>query len=291
MKGQSQHEQLGHLRQLNKRSKLGLFVGAGISFGCGLPSWDELIEGIAKRALPSITPEARSAVAHLNSIVRTRLFKSRLKDRFNIAVADALYAKPYSLSKAVHSIAASGIRRICNYNFDDVLEEGFRIEGVEFNSLEAGWALNNNFYGTIIFHPHGVLTPSMNAKEAAETRLVLSEEDYHELYSNPYSWANLVQLSLLMSHTCLFVGVSLHDPNLRRLMDVCASLNITHQHYAIVRSPSYAVAADQKRLTRQIKLAIAADLRSLHVEPIWVRRFEDIPGIFKTIKVKRDKKS
>jgi hypothetical protein len=63
--------------------------------------------------------------------------------------------------------------------------------------------LNGTFEGTIVFHPHGVLSATMTAGECAAQRVVLSEEDYHQLYSNPYSWANLVQLSLLMTYSCL----------------------------------------------------------------------------------------
>jgi hypothetical protein len=36
-------EQFRHLKRLNQQGRLALFIGAGISHGCGLPGWDVLI--------------------------------------------------------------------------------------------------------------------------------------------------------------------------------------------------------------------------------------------------------
>jgi hypothetical protein len=280
----SRAEQVGHLRSLNSRDRLAIFVGAGVSFGCGLPTWSELIDRLIERAFPRARPEVRQALEGLALIPRTRLLRNKLGARFNEIVADSLYATAFQLSDAVRQIAACGARRMCVYNFDDVLEEALQLADVEFNSVCAGEPLNGNFSGTTVVHPHGYLTSTMTPEESRATTLVLSEEDYHALYSSPYSWANLVQLSLLSSSTCLFVGVSLTDPNLRRLLDVCASLRLTHGHYAIMRSPAYGVSRTEKALAKQVKAATEADLRSLGVEPIWVRSYDEIGDIFRAIR-------
>jgi hypothetical protein len=272
---------------LNKRDKLALFVGAGVSFGCGLPTWSELIKALTERAFPKATPAVWQALSQLDPIPRTRLLRSTLEGRYKRALADSLYANPYQLSEAIQRIARAGIRRICTFNFDDLLEEALASEGIEFNSLVEGDSLNNNYYGTILFHPHGFITQSMDREELVQASIMFSEEDYHSLYSNPYSWANLIQLSLLINYTCLFVGVSFTDPNLRRLLDVCLSLKVTHHHYAIMRSPAFALPTADKPLGKQIKVATEGDLRSLCVEPIWVRRYEEVSDIFKAIRVPR----
>jgi hypothetical protein len=286
-KSRTLSDHLAHLHMLNRRGKLSLFVGAGISFGCGLPTWDQLIKALRDRAFPNASQAAISAMAGLNSTQLTRLVRSKLNKRYKEAVADTLYAEPYQLSGAVKSIARSGIQRICTYNFDDILEEALTLEGIEFNSALPRERINNNYNGTIIFHPHGLLTAAMAPSEIDSSSIVLSEEDYHTLYSDPYSWSNLMQLSLLINSTCLFAGVSLNDPNLRRLLDVCISLGVGHWHYAIMRSPNAGVSKAEKPLGKEMRAAIEADLRSLHVEPIWIGHFDDIERIFKTLKVKR----
>jgi SIR2-like domain len=76
-------------------------------------------------------------------------------------------------------------------------------------------------------------------------------------YANPYSWANLVQMSLLLSQSCLFVGVSLTDPNIRRLLDACVALPIAHKHYAIMRSPVVGLTGDARQAGEDLRRAKA----------------------------------
>src|SRR5207237_10256528 len=90
----------------------------------------------------------------------------------------------------------------------DPIDEAPRTQGHPPVSLTPVHPLDYNFTGTTVYHPHGLLTASMTADECANTRIVLSEEDYHGLYGNPSSWANLVQLSLFLSHPCIFVGAT-----------------------------------------------------------------------------------
>ena len=93
---------------------------------------------------------------------------------------------------------------------------------------------------TVIFHPHGYL-PRRGRSYARRSRdIVLSEDDYHSLYSSPYSWANIVQLFLLLGHVALFVGCSLTDPNLRRLLDLVVKVRPSHTHYAFLPDPALA---------------------------------------------------
>ena len=119
----------------------------------------------------------------------------------------------------------------------------------------------------------------MTAGECAARRVVLSEEDYHQLYSNPYSWANLVQVSLLMTYSCLFVGVSLAAyRNIRRLLDTCRALPIAHRHFAIIGAPTAGLTRGSHKLEEQLMRAHEFDLRSLGVEPIWIKDFIRLPA-------------
>jgi SIR2-like domain len=124
----------------------------------------------------------------------------------------------------------------------------------------------------------------MTPEECAAQRLVLSEEDYHQLYSNPYSWANLIQLSLLMTYTCLFVGVSLTDPNIRRPLDTCHALPIAHRHFAIIRTPTAGPPPGSHKLGKKLMRARESDLRSLGVEPIWIEDFAEVAQLFRYVR-------
>lgn len=274
----------GWLKRQNAQERLAVFVGAGVAFGCGLPTWEELIRRLAEAAFRG--SDSEEAIRPFSPITRIRIIRNALGERFNKAVADALYANIYTVSPAAIAIVAAGIRRICTYNFDDLLEEALTVHGLPFESLEPGDKLNGTFEGTIVFHPHGVLSATMTAGECAAQRVVLSEEDYHQLYSNPYSWANLVQLSLLMTYSCLFVGVSLTDPNIRRLLDTCRALPIAHRHFAIMRAPTAGLMRGSHKLEEQLMRAHEFDLRSLGVEPIWIKDFAEVEQIFRYLRRK-----
>src|SRR6185436_18817278 len=89
------------------------------------------------------------------------------------------------------------------------------------------------------YHVHGVLPfrrlhdlkveegLDAEARAAALVRIrpiignfVFSEDEYHTEYSDPYRWSNMTMINQLGRFSGLFVGLSLHDPNLRRLIDV-----------------------------------------------------------------------
>jgi hypothetical protein len=277
---------LSKLKLLNQEGRIAIFIGAGISAGCGLPGWEKLVQSLAVVEYKGGKAGVRGALANFSAITQSRILKTRLKDDFNKAVADVLYASPYQLSPTLHAIARSNVRRICTFNFDDLIEEALAIQGVDFRSLEPGDPLDADFAGTIVLHPHGFLSASMTAEECARKRIVLSEEDYHALYANPYSWANLVQMSLLLSQSCLFVGVSLTDPNIRRLLDACVALPIAHKHYAIMRSPVVGLTGDARQAGEDLRLAKHAELHSLSVVPIWINSFDEIVTIFHRIRTR-----
>ncbi len=63
-----------------------------------------------------------------------------------------------------------------------------------------------------IFPRSGKLTP--------ENQIVFSKDAYHSQFIDSFSWSNLIQLNHLSQNVCVFLGVTLTDPNLRRLLDV-----------------------------------------------------------------------
>ena len=54
----------------------------------------------------------------------------------------------------------------------------------------------------------------------------------------PYNWANITQLNYMINNTCVFIGLSMTDPNMRRLLEIAAQkrtdIKDTCRHYAIM---------------------------------------------------------
>lgn len=283
-KNKNQSEQIVHLAILNKRGLLSLFIGAGISQGCGLPGWEDLVDRlklVLKRQYRRVTDDALS---NYDTITQTRLLRTLLHNNFNFEVAKALYSNSYRISNTVNQIARCGIDRICTYNFDDILEEAFSTEGLEFNSLVTGDASNSNYNGTIIYHVHGLLTANMPREECENQNIIFDETDFNQIYSGPYDWPNLIQISLLTRSSCLFIGMSMRDPNLRRLLDVYRSLNFTHKHYVILKSPLVGKLGQSRKDAKAIQTAINFEFSTLNLEPIWIGDYEDIAKILRRIR-------
>ncbi|KQQ61166.1 hypothetical protein ASF69_01710 [Rhizobium sp. Leaf311] len=280
--------QVDHLRQLNRHGKLSVFVGAGISQGCGLPGWDQLIERVSSRIPKKSLRFELSAIDKLDNVTKTRVIRELLGTRFVYDVGQSLYETTHDLSEAVTAVALLGADRICTYNFDDILEEALTVEGVGFHSFTPGRPVNSNYGGVNVYHVHGLLPSGASLEECKEIEIVFDETDFNQLYSDPYSWANLIQLSMLMSSSCLFVGCSVRDPNLRRLLDTCRRLKLTHKHFAIVQSPLQGTSGPERLKARNQRTALKVELSSLNVEPVWIGQWSDLTKILESIRNKEN---
>lgn len=125
------------------------------------------------------------------------------------------------------------LESIITFNFDDLIEGVLSNHNIKHVSIwKEGQAYGIDALPT--FHVHGFLP---NKKDIEEPNLVFSEEAYHSQFIDPYSWSNLIQLNTFSTNICLFVGLSLSDPNLRRLLDISWRRNQRCKHYIIMKKP------------------------------------------------------
>jgi hypothetical protein len=272
------------LRDLNQQGALSLFVGAGISMGCGLPSWGELVRRVVEEVWSDDKRFAAELLAKPHGIA-ARYAKRQAGAKFNRIVQECLYSDELVLSPAIQAIAKSGIRNVCNLNFDDLMEEAFQIIGRDIAVATPNEPFSPNQRGTKIFHPHGFLSRFPGDCELEVAKIVFSEDDYHGLYSEPYSWANIAQLTLLSGFSVLFVGLSMQDPNLRRLIDVARSRGFTQQHFAIFRDPTAGVSGGEKETQERLRRMIALDLQSLGVTLWFVDSHDTVAEVLQSISV------
>ena len=275
------------LHDLNARGRLALFMGAGVSMGCGLPSWEELIRRVLNEVWKH-DPQLVDVLMAERNILAARHAKAKASTAFNRIVHKCLYENDISLSPCVEAIARSGIRHICNFNFDDLVEEALLANGIEPVVATPGENFESKHDRITVFHPSGMLPRFDRAAELDGARIVFSEDDYHNLYSDPYSWANVAQLALLTGFSVLFIGLSMQDPNLRRLIDVSRSRGFRNQHFAIFRDPTKGV--DKSKRTQQTRLRkmIELDMKSLGVTAWFVDDHGKVAEIIRSISVPYD---
>lgn len=276
-----------HLRRQTDEHRFGLVFGAGIGSDLHLPNWSELINRISlhpdvlgKSVLQdnigldqSLTIQIQKLFEHY--CAKTISKKNRQKDRFRhqekqlIAawrkiITNCLYETvdlptftPEGISQGHPYLGAyEKIIAKCdvtvNYNFDETLQVMLskniinnKSKGREYKTISKGIMRPRSIYH-VIYHPNGFLP--RNLIESTDP-IVFTEESFAD---------QLLQLnqnmeSFLLNHfatkTCLLIGLSLNDPNLKHLLRRSATANPGQCHY-------YVCFYDEETINEDAKAAI-----------------------------------
>lgn len=232
------------------KGNITLFLGAGVSLGAGLPSWTKLLENLLeenrdkflnRRDFPAIE------VTSFNStIIAARLLLSNFSVEKEAEIANklknALYRdyKKTEKNNLIEVIAQScnfdkktGQRKVTSIittNYDDLVEQELAKQGIDYFQVFKEGKYEGSKLPVI--HVHGCL----NYENLNPIMPVLSEKAYHELYKKNYDWSNIEILHALYRHTCIFIGCSMSDPNLRRLLEFVRTEDVNDiNHYAILQ--------------------------------------------------------
>lgn len=273
------------VKELNADGRLALFVGAGVSMGCGLPGWAELVARVLTATWKD-QPELATLLLKDKNILAARYARQKAGAKFNRIVHRVLYQDEVELSRCVWAIARSGVRQICTFNFDDLLAEALLAEGTACGIATPDEPFRATHEGSTIYHPHGILPRFYNDGELDAAKIVFSEDDYHNLYSDPYSWANITQLSLLTSKSVLFIGLSMQDPNLRRLIDIARGKGFMNQHFAVFRDPTARCSRSDLKEYRRLRKLIEIDMKCLGITTWFVDSHDKVAEIVETIAVR-----
>lgn len=267
-------------KTIKKDDCFALVLGAGISVDPGAMSWKKLLLYFESQleAKGVIEDSAKLCDKIGNSSITTaQLCKELYKnDRdYYWEIHKELYENStplnqnYSIWQIARIIKENKSKRhfrVLTYNFDEYLEKYLDDISVTYNSLfDSKCSVDDR---TSIYHVHGFL-PKVDYKSHMQQRhmrsIYLTEEDYNELYNHPYSWQISSQLSFFRENTCLFVGCSLADPNIRRLLEMTKQEN--RIHYAILTRDS---------LSLNDLMVASNHFARLGIEVIWVKDFKDI---------------
>lgn len=311
-----------------KDDQLVFFLGAGVSIDAGVPLWGNLLSSLYERLITGIAPNlsTRSPTTSIAEAVETllslqdnsplmnaRTLRSGLQSDFLDSVRSSLYsASSVTSSRQLFELARLcdpprgrlGARAVVTYNFDDLLEQKLQSLNVDHVSICTP-ASRPGSTQLPIYHVHGLI-PQANPIPVDQT-LVFSEEGYHLAYNNPYTWSNVVQLNLMTQYTCIFVGLSMTDPNLRRLLEIASIAQSGPRHVALLRrtqfkgrdnsincpstDPVCGIHAKPpvSKLVVDSVLAIhhnawETTMKELGVRILWFEEFHEIPGILSRIR-------
>jgi hypothetical protein len=235
-----------------RQKQLVLFLGAGVSLAYGIPTWKNLVLEMLfdqtrhARRLKGLLPHYRRALAswladyfEYNPVILARIIEGNLRKRNGSSGAGqdsflrnirqhlyAAYKRPTrpSVLRAIADLVQKSdgnIPAIVNFNFDDLLEERLRHRGVDHVPVVSG---ARRGHGRLpIIHPHGFIPRD---GDLLKMEIVFTERHYHALTETVFHWALTEIVSQLRHNTVLFVGLSMSDPSLRRLLDACRNTDI-----------------------------------------------------------------
>jgi hypothetical protein len=306
------------LRRIYMKHGIVLVLGAGVSIGSDLPSWNELLESVADGMEggdnEDLFRDLRSGGTPLPVIASILQERCLTRTEFVKRVRGALYRDfpffPAGITEAnreeliqhvrvknptlrtIASLCAREIgdrtyttnplvRAVVTFNLDAVLQEYVRarynkslLRTIDRASAQAVTERTN------IYHIHGYLRFDRKAgdlaKEAPDA-VVLTEQDYFNVFGDPTSLFNYTFLYLLREWSCLFVGLSMQDENIRRLLHVSKQERVrgfenegrlnpdeirreAQRHFAILKR-SNAPRSDQ---------AVEESLRPLGTSVLWI---------------------
>ena len=332
---------LRDLRSAWSRGELVIFLGAGASIPYGVPSWRDLVLELLfdqterTRRLGSMWPHYRRALASwmtdyfaYDPLVLARMVERALaqsparrgRPGFLERLRTHLYGQWHlpsvrTLLDAVADLAAQkrrGLATIVTFNFDDLLERALDGRGVRFASV-VGPERRRDDERLRVVHVHGFVP---REGTAARETMVFTEPDYHALTESIFHWGLAEIVEALRKQTVLFLGLSMSDPSLRRLLDASRNWDFP-PHYQIqkrheVRDHEMAAATaeverrarryaeqigtgfDEAKKPDQLEEAVGAALlqadsydrevfESMGVKTIWVGGFDEIPAIVDAI--------
>lgn len=205
-----------------------LFLGAGVSMSANLPSWEELLKMLLDRAhkkgasFKSAHYEQLFKEGGYSSIVLGRIVQNLFNDKSEMddVIHQILYKKRKRITSPTIRTICKIIKKkknlvtgVITYNYDDLIEQCLtKLKVVNYSVCDN----NEPEVSFPVCHVHGLLTQN----NPISSTIVLSEKEYHEIYSRAYHWSNVEQLHALQRTNCFFIGLSMNDPNLRRLLDI-----------------------------------------------------------------------
>ena len=247
-----------NLKVAREDGNLNLVIGAGISSTYGLPTWDNLLQRLLLKTIEKEPDKATVLSKFFTKIfnpspliagryLQDSLVDSTNKNKFEKEVRDALYetfdenAESLIMDEIIKLCVAPGntpnLDGIITYNYDDIIETKLINKGigVPFQTVY-GQGINPDNKSLAIYHVHGYLP--FKGPISEHNAITLGEFVYHEQYNNTYSWNNIVQINKFRDKTCLFIGTSLSDPNIRRLLDISNSQKTNGKfHYILKKRP------------------------------------------------------
>ena len=162
------------------------------------------------------------------------------------------------------------IKAVVTYNFDDLLRKYLDDRKIEHVSIFDGSKSYSNDQ-IPIYHVHGYLPKDDDINNDS---VIFGEKEYHIQYGDPHSWQNMIPLKFLRENTVLFIGLSMEDPNLRRLLDIGYRYFNSPKHYLLYSKKRWE--SSDEKISNIFRGMEDRTFRDLGLKIIWINDHDEI---------------
>lgn len=286
------------------KSNLSFAIGAGCSKNSHISDWNTLSEALGYELLYSImdTKESKYKTKIITDTLNTSIFScfdknSALDAIYNsfmklsatgqqdywLSIKRVLYmnydspkdAKQPLIDAIVSCIKRKNIDAVINYNFDSVVEQN-----IDPKYKSANHEVQNSvtsMIGCNIYHVHGYIPFDYDGKVEV-ANFIFTDKEYYDNMSNPSSFSNAKQSTILNTKNVIFVGVSFTDSNMKEILRKRVSKGFSNIIFAFLKLPNFDFEGINKKLMEnKYKLIQQFYFDSLGVKILWVDDFDEIP--------------
>jgi hypothetical protein len=200
------HAEARRLADVLKENQASIFLGAGVSAGAGLPTWNDLLEKVGASCTIPLRAEDIARIGDprdIAALLASRLAKENPPRSLGSAMAAQLAGTKFSLQ---HSLLASlPCSEYITTNVDDLFEKACTTNG---RSIDVAPAISRDSRRWLL-KLHGSVTEP-------ET-MVFTRDSYLAMTRQSRALMGLVQAMLLTRHM-IFVGYGLRDEDFHELM-------------------------------------------------------------------------
>lgn len=224
-----------------KKRGLVLFVGAGIN-GTKCLQWEPLVDELLNAAL-KLTPVRKRGAGLLGSMdcyAKATLAKSILGARYTEVLRALVYGRrggQSHVSSVARLCAAKQVKAVVTYNYDMYLEKAYSgkrpMISVGLAGQESARSRPVEFDAIPVYHVHGLLAPPGQINKLRDDAVVLAYDEYVTSMHNAASRSMATQIHLLRTHHCLFLGTSLSDWNMVRLLQAARADGADPRHWSL----------------------------------------------------------
>lgn len=266
-----------------------LFTGAGVSASAKIPDWQSLLRNLLADGTIITSDDFDSVFKSMdrsNLLVARYIEKSLNADKKTIVEKIRQILYPSNVIQESYLIMTiceliirqKNLRSVITYNYDTLIEDCLKAKGKSCFSVYKNSRDENNSFP--VYHVHGIVFRENEIGLPED--IVLTEDDYHRVYSEVFDWSNVEQLHALTRCTCFFIGLSLNDPNLRRLLEIAQrGSSKSVRHYVFLERESAYNELEKAEKDFQTREDMLADL-GLNV--IWYKsndNHKELPELLK----------